>query len=153
MSTLISGFRHRAVLSGMLLVMICSISLLRGQGQGSVSFSSVGAPDAKKIYVGTVTGGVLASGSAYAVAWYWAPEGTCDESQFTQIGGSATFLTGASAGTFFGGGRTITTPGSPVNGPTLNFQVRAWNTSSGNNYEAVRNSGDPEAKIGKSPIF
>jgi len=114
-----------------------------GQGQGSVSFTSVGAPDAKKIRDET---GAFASGTGYAVALYWGDATQTTDANLTQIGNSATFLTGTSAGTYFGGGRTITTPGSAVNGPLLTFQVRGWKVSSGSSYETAGING-------KGPIF
>jgi hypothetical protein len=114
-----------------------------GQGQGAVSFTSVGAADTKKIKDET---GAFASGTAYAVALYWGDATQNDPAQFTQAGGSATFLTGTSAGTYFGGGRTITTPGSAINGPVLNFQVRAWKVSTGSSYDSA-------AIHGAGPVF
>jgi len=113
------------------------------QGQGTLSFTSVGATDPKKIKDET---GAFASGTAYAVALYWGDATQTDPAQFTQIGNSATFLTGASAGTYFGGGRTITTPGSAINGPVLSFQVRGWKVSSGSSYDSANIRGE-------GPIF
>jgi hypothetical protein len=114
-----------------------------GQGQGSVGFNSVGATGNKLI---TDETGAPASGSGYATALYWGPvnsDGTVltDDRNLIQIGASAIFQTGAAAGTYFGGGRTITTPGSSVNGPVLTFQVRAWKTSTGSSYETAGLTG------------
>ena len=109
---------------------------VHGQGQGIVSFTSIGAPNNKKIYDCT---GAPVSGTAWAVALYWGSPFETDPRNLQQIGASASFLTGASAGTFFGGGRTITTPGSAINGPVLTFQVRAWETATGNSYETACN--------------
>ena len=108
---------------------------LFGQGTGTISFTSVGAPDAKKIsYI--YTG--YCSGAGFQAALYWGSNlAETDDRNLTQIGASAAFLTGTSAGTFFGGGRTITTSGSTVNGPVLTFQVRVWATASGNSYDTA----------------
>jgi hypothetical protein len=121
-----------------------------GQGIGIVSFTSVGATDAsgKKIMDQS---GVAASGSAYRVALYWGASTETDDRNLVQAGASTTFLTGASAGTYFGGGRTITTPGSTVNGPVLAFQVRGWTAAHGATYEEALQNG--AAFVGKNPIF
>jgi MYXO-CTERM domain-containing protein len=121
-----------------------------GQGQGVVSFTSVGATDAsgKKIQDPT---GAYAGGSAYRVALYWGAGSETDDRNLVQIGASTTFLTGASAGTYFGGGRTITTPGSTVNGPVLAFQVRGWTAAHGATYEEALQNG--AASVGRNPIF
>ena len=68
-----------------------------GQGQGVVTFTSIGAPDSKKI-VGC--DGTYCSGTAYAVALYWGPATATDDRNLIQTGGSASFLTGANAGTY-----------------------------------------------------
>src|SRR4051794_5654179 len=114
MSTLVSGFRQVLIPSAILLVVICSIISALGQGQGSVSFGNVGVTDAKKVWLAPVETNFVA-GTNYFVALYWAASDVFDETQFVQIGPVATFLTGNNAGTFFGGGRTITTSGSAVN--------------------------------------
>jgi len=119
-----------------------------GQGQGSLSFTSVGETNAtKKI---TDPSGSFASGTAYAVALYWGAATETDPRNLTQIGAAANFLTGGNAGTFFGGGRTITTPGSAVNGPVLSFQVRGWATAAGNSYDSALAAG---GATGTGPIF
>ena len=115
-----------------------------GQGTGTISFTSVGAPDTKKI---TDPTGAFC-GAGYQVALYWGSNiAETDDRNLTQIGAAANFLTGTSAGTYFGGGRTITTPGSTVNGPVLTFQVRAWATAGG------ANSYDTAAIRGKGQMF
>ena len=121
---------------------------LSGQGVGVVSFTSVGAPVNKRIMDPTCA---FASGTAYRVALYWGAATETDDRNLTQIGASTTFLTGASAGTYFGGGRTIVTPGSAVNGPVLAFQVRGWNSAAGATWEEALASSSGYG--GKGPIF
>jgi hypothetical protein len=118
-----------------------------GQGQGVVTFTSVGASGAKLI---RDCNGVPLSGSAYAVALYWGSATATDPRNLQQIGNYATFLTGTSAGTYFGGGRTITTPGSAVNGPVLTFQIRVWMTAYGSSYEQAASVG---GILGQGPMF
>jgi hypothetical protein len=114
-----------------------------GQGTGTMSFTSVGAPDTKKI---TDPTGAFA-GAGYQAALYWGSNlAETDDRNLTQIGAAANLLTGTSAGTFFGGGRTITTPGSTVNGPVLTFQVRAWQGGAGSSYDTAQARG-------KGPMF
>ena len=119
-----------------------------GQGVGIVSFTSVGARDDKKIQDQT---GAFCSGTGYRIALYWGAATETDDRNLTQIGASTVFLTTISAGTYFGGGRTITTPGSPVNGPVLAFQVRAWTAADGATYEEA--FANPAAFAAKTPIF
>jgi hypothetical protein len=133
-----------------LLIAVVIVSGLNayGQGQGVVSFTSVGARDDKKIQDQT---GAFCSGIDYRVALYWGAATETDERNLTQIGGSTAFLTTISAGTYFGGGRTITTPDSPVNGPVLAFQVRAWTAAHGATYEEA--FANPAAFAARTPIF
>jgi hypothetical protein len=125
------------------------------QGSGSVTFTTVGVPNNKRVWVndtGVPGEGTLAAGSAYSVALYWGPAGVTDDRNLIQIGGSTTFLpAGPSAGTYSGGGRTINYSHSPINGEVLSFQVRAWTTADGSSYEAVLASG--RGKFGKNAIF
>jgi hypothetical protein len=114
-----------------------------GQGQGSVTFTSAGATGNKLIR----DENNAPAGSAYSTALYWGPvnsdpNGTVltDDRNLIQIGASTPFLASA-PGTYFGGGRTITTPGSTANGPVLTFQVRAWKTSTGSSYETAGLTG------------
>jgi PEP-CTERM motif len=125
------------------------------QGSGSLTFTTVGVPNNKRVWVnntGVVGEGTLAAGTAYATALYWGPAGTTDDRNLVQIGGSTTFLpAGASAGTYSGGGRTINYSHSPINGEVLSFQVRAWSTADGSSYEQVLASGS--GSVGKGAIF
>jgi hypothetical protein len=131
----------------LIIFVILSTDGAYGQGVGVVSFTSVGAPDSKKIMNNMC---VFASGSAYRVALYWGAATETDDRNLVQIGSSATLLTGAGAGTYFGGGRTITTPAT-VNGPVLAFQVRGWTAAHGATYEeALQNAA---AFVGKNAIF
>jgi len=116
-----------------------------GQGTGSVSFTSVGATDPKKI---TDETGAFASGTGYAVALYWGSATETDPRNLVQIGNSATFQSGTSAGTYFGGGRTInyTAAQGAGNGAILSFQVRGWKVSSGSSYDTANIHG-------QGPIF
>ena len=130
---------------------VLTTNAVYGQGSGIVTFSNVGAAPADRIavYEGGVQG--YASGTAYAIALYWGNPAETDDRNMVQVGARANFLTGASAGTFFGGGRTINTPGSTVNGPVLTFQARAWCTAGGTitSYEQALFS----SITGKGPIF
>src|SRR5689334_4889634 len=90
-----------------------------GQGQGSVTFSTIGVADSLRVKDPTGAN----AGAGYAVALYWGAAGETDERNLQQVGASAAMLTGVNAGTYAGSGRTITTPGSALNGPVLSFQV------------------------------
>jgi hypothetical protein len=124
--------------------------------QGIVSFSSVGAPADKRVYFVNwywngwvmVFDDPVPLGAGYQIALYWGPAGATDDRNLVQIGGSANFLTGTSAGTFFGGHRTIT---GIAPGAVVAFQARAWNSAAGNSYEQAINSASGIA--GKGPVF
>jgi len=127
----------------------------QGTASGTLSFTSVGATDDKRIWVGNLLTGQRA-GAGYSVALYWGPAGTTDDRNLVQVGASTSLLgtTGGAAtspaGTYFGGGRTIVGQASP--GPVLAFQVRAWTTAGGSTYEQAIASGFPGAAA-KGPVF
>jgi hypothetical protein len=74
---------------------------------------------------------MLASGTSYQTALFWGAAGTTAADALTQIGGNVNFLTGAAAGTFFGGGRTITYNSPAQNGAVVALQSRAWKVDPG----------------------
>jgi len=139
-----------------LLVTLLTSLNLRAQGSGVVSYTTVGAPFDKRVYLfytGRAEDSVALSGTGYQTALYWAPAGTTDDRTMVQIGQAVGFLTGANAGTFFGGGRTIN--GISANGGVVALQSRAWSFVAGipNTYEAVVASGLPGVNAGKGPVF
>src|ERR1051325_7352422 len=80
---------------------------------------------------GLVSPAVLASGPAFQAQLYVGPAGSTSASQLSTNGVSgtpATFQTGAGAGYFFGGARTIE---GYAPGTTVTLQVRVWNNSGG----------------------
>jgi hypothetical protein len=101
------------------------------QGSGSLNFSSVGAPDAKKV---RLADGSFAS-TGYVAALYWGSATETDERNLVQAGNTANFLTGVNAGCFAGSGRTLTYSSPSVNGSVLTFQVRAWQGAAGSSYD------------------
>ena len=126
---------------------------VRAQGAGVINYSTVGAPFEKRIfliYTGRPEDSILLEGNGYQTALYWGAPGTTDDRNLVQIGGAVGFLTGTSAGTFFGGGRTIN---GIQNGSIVSLQSRSWAVVSGvaNSYEAVLASGMGPA--GKGPVF
>jgi hypothetical protein len=137
-------FRGLTRIAAVVCVMVLATVEARPQAtySGIVSFNNGGAPLDKRIWVGATGNGVLAAGTAYQTALFWALDGSCDESLFTQVGGNVGLLTGAAAGSFFGSGRTISYGLPPANGATLLFQVRAWVVEPGvTGYENARTTG------------
>jgi len=130
----------------------------QGTASGTLSFTSVGAFDDKRIWVDEMLTGQRAGGGSggYSVALYWGSAGTTDDRNLVQIGPSTSMLgtTGGAAttpaGTYFGGGRTIGNQSAA--GPVLAFQVRGWSTASGATYEAAAASGGG-GRFGKGPVF
>jgi PEP-CTERM motif-containing protein len=120
-------------------------------GAGSFAMSNADTTADRHIYVGEYMGPVKAAGDGYKIAIFWGPEGTTDENALIQAGQPAGFLTDAWVGQFSDGGRIILDSGFMTDGPTLTFQARAWDVSTGATWEeAVAN---PVGAIGKGPMF
>jgi len=125
----------------------------QGTGSGIINFANNSADNTRRVTL--ADGQTLASGSGYRIALYWGAQGT-PESGLVQAGGSAGLLTGAAAGTFVGGSRTLT-PLS-ANGAVVTLQARAWQTIAGvpDTYEGVLAAGlagDARALVGKNTVF
>jgi hypothetical protein len=126
-----------------------------GQGSGIINFANNGAADANRIWVGDMTTGTRAAGSAYQIALFWGNQGT-PEAGLAQVGNPANFLTGTAAGQFVGGSRTLSP--TTANGAVVTVQARAWSQIAGipNNYDAVLAAGlagDQRAQVGEGPVF
>lgn len=134
-------------------ILVVSILILHGpafgQGTGVFEFSNVATTPDRHIYIGEYLGPLKAEGNGYQIAIYWGPSGTTDENALIQVGGSAVFLTGAGAGQFSGGTRTIF--GASQNGAIIALQARAWDISTGATWEEA--AASPAGRIGKGPIF
>lgn len=121
----------------------------QGTYSGSVNYTTIGVSQDKRVFAYEGGNQVLASGSAYQTALYWAPAGTAVEADFVQVGNAVGFLTGANAGTFFGNVRLIT--GLPQDGAVVALQSRGWAVGPGvTSYETAVLNG---AATGKGPIF
>jgi hypothetical protein len=90
---------------------------------GVVSYNSVGATGSSRVFV--------CPEGLYQTALFWGPAGTTDAAALMQVGGNVNFLTGAAAGTFFGGGRTITYTSPAANGAVVALQSRGWRVDPG----------------------
>jgi hypothetical protein len=110
--------------------------------QGTINFASAAAGVNWKT---TNSVGQLALGAAYLADFYFGAGGT-NEAGLIALGLPAPFNTGAQAGYFTGGARTI--PGY-AGGTTITGQVRVWAAASGSTYEAAFASGE----TGKSITF
>jgi len=106
--------------------------------QGSVQFSGKVANvyDAP-VFVGSVAGGVRATGPAYMVQLY---AGNTATSLGPVAGSLLPFLTGAGAGYWKTTGVTIPAGSIDASGNSF-LQVRAWATASGATYELASASG------------
>jgi len=94
--------------------------------QGTLTFANAGPGCVFKI---TDSDGTTAlSGSGFMADLYWDVGTVTDSTLLTALNAPAAFNTGAQAGYFTGGQRTIATePGGTV----ITVQVRAWNTAGG----------------------
>jgi hypothetical protein len=121
---------------------ILMLSLAGARAQGYLNFANIGGGPAGTVNApltnASVTPPVRVSGNSVLVMLYVAPAGTTDELLLTTNGvqgGPVGFNTGAQAGYFTGGQRTIT---GFNGGQTVTVQVRAWIASAGATYEAAR---------------
>ena len=108
--------------------------------QGTINFSNGAAGVNAQIRDAS---GAFAAGTGF-VAQLWAG---ATASSLAPITPTATFATGASAGYFFGGSRTI--PGVATGSPAF-IQVRVWSANFADWATAfgAYNSGNPSAQIG-----
>lgn len=142
-----------SLLVGLFLV-VSAVQLLPN---GVIGFNNLNAPPDGRIYHGEwvfqdgtyeFVNSQPCSGPSFHAALYWGPWGT-PEAGLTQIGPVVGFLTGANAGTFAGGNRTIPSPDA---GPMLTVQVRVWQGSFAT-YEHAIAQGGPGTLAGKGPVF
>jgi hypothetical protein len=115
-------------------------------GQGSLNFANGGVGVIARVYD---TDGVTGlAGSAWSADLYWALGVVTDSTLLTPLNQPATFSTvPVQAGLFFGGPRTVPTPG----GLEITAQVRVWDTASGSSWAAA--STVSGARIGESILF
>jgi len=112
------------------------VASVAAYAQGTLNFANFVAPtvDAKVFNVG---GLVPLAGSQFQAILYGGPAGT-PESSLVAIAPAANFLTGAGAGYFIGGKRSV--PGVPGNTIGV-LQVRAWDTLSGATWDLATIKG------------
>ncbi len=118
----------------LLLLSMLALASLTAYSQGTINFASAGAgvnaPATNKTASSGGPGPVYtrAGGAGFLAQLYVGPASTAAASLTTNgiSGAPAPFLTGAQAGYFAGGVRTLA---GIVGGTTVTFQVRAWNSS------------------------
>lgn len=108
--------------------------------QGTLNFANGAAGVNAPVWAYGSTSSAAIAGNAYAVDLYFGPAGITDplSPQLTSAGLLVNFGTGASAGFFFGGTRTIT---GFAPGTSISVQVRVWDMTAGNSYAAALSSG------------
>jgi hypothetical protein len=131
-----------------LLLMAFAVSRALAQN-GTINFANSTTSAVYNAY----TGALVKNSDKIHVMLYFAPPGTTDEAAFTALPPSTMVGAGGvvTSGRFNGGTRTI----SNNIGPTLSFQVRAYETNYGNTYEAALAAGPingRRALVGKSGI-
>jgi hypothetical protein len=94
--------------------------------QGTLTFANAGPGCVFRIFPDSTT---PASGSSWMADLYWASGTVTDSTTLAALNAPAPFDTGAQAGYFTGGQRTI--PGEAT-GNVITVQVRVWNTAGGN---------------------
>lgn len=108
---------------------------LAGYSQGTVTMSNVGAGLNAPI---TGVGGSPNLGSGFWAQLYAGAQGT-GASALTAVGSPVEFAAGGFPAGYFNGG-TVTIP-TIAGGVTATLQVRAWDGSGGNSYEAAVSAG------------
>lgn len=119
------------------LVIAAMLATLGAYAQGTVNFANIAIVSGIRVVDAPVfdaDGSTRLSGSLYQAQLVAGP----NAGSLSVIGTPTGFLTGAAAGYFSGGPRTIDTV-SPGNNATL--RVQAWNTEKGATYAAARGSG------------
>jgi hypothetical protein len=112
-----------------LLIAVAAFISVSVYAQGTVNFSTVGAPGI--LQAAEKGGGLVPAGATFQAGLYFAPAGVTDEAMFMAVGAPGSFISG---GRVFAGERQTPNPG------TFNFQVRVWEVA------------DP-AHTGRSSIF
>ena len=118
----------------LLLLSVLALASLTAYSQGTINFASAGAgvnaPATNKTASSGGPGPVYlrAGGAGFLAQLYVGPANTAAALLTTNgvSGAPAPFLTGAQAGYFAGGVRTLA---GIVGGTTVTFQVRAWNST------------------------
>jgi hypothetical protein len=118
------------------------LATLNMYAQGTVTLAN---SSTSPVYIDTVGGATKASGSAYSVGLYYAPDGVTDDTLFTLLAPTASMS--AAPGIYSAGPRTAPTTAAGGFGM---FQVRVWSAASGATYEDAVLSG--AGKAGKSNI-
>lgn len=95
--------------------------------QGTLTFANAGPGCVFKIFDSDTT--TALAGNGFMADLYWAAGTVANSSSLTALGAPAPFNSGAQAGYFTGGQRSI--PGV-AGGSVITVQVRAWNTGGGN---------------------
>jgi hypothetical protein len=114
---------------------ICVLAALGAYGQGTINFTNFNPPlDAPVFDIGGMASNTRLDGSGFMAQLYAGPVGGTLEA----IGAASPFLSGAGAGYFNGGTRTIATVAPGV---MADVQVRAWNVGSGSTFEAAMTAG------------
>lgn len=115
------------------------LATVSGFSQGTLDFKSIAIVGGSRVVDAPVrdAGGNLVVGTAFRAALYAGAAGTA-EGALRLIGASAAFSTGTGAGYFIGGTRTLNENGVQVPaGGSATIQVRAWQVSSGADWESA----------------
>jgi hypothetical protein len=124
--------KHQTYMKKILVMASLMVASLAAYGQGSVLFSNFVGPGGSIVnaQVFGTDGTTGLAGSNFQAILYAGP----DAGSLAPIGASAAFFTGAGAGYFSGGSRTI---GTVAPGASAFVQVRAWDTTSGATWDTA----------------
>lgn len=132
---------------------ILLVASLNSWAQGTLAFANTGvglnAPDFE------TDGTTKLAGAAYKAVLYFAttPDGATiqPEANLALLASSlSSYLSGGSAGLFFGGTKSFASPTFPA-GTIITAQVRAWRLSDGADWNTASNT--PGAHVGKSNLI
>lgn len=136
----------------LILTAVLGIACVSALAQGQLNFANATVGVNAPVFTDSNMTTKLA-GTAYAADIYWAAGTVTDSSSLSPLGASANFLSGAQAGYFTGGARTIV--GQP-GGNVITVQVRVSDTADGTSYAAAYAAGlagSATAVVGSSKLF
>jgi hypothetical protein len=116
--------------------------------QGTLTFANAGPGCVFKVF--DTDGTTPLSGSGFMADLYWAAGTVTDSALLAALNAPAPFNSGAQAGYFTGGQRSIA---GQAGGSTVTVQVRAWNTAGGNfgSWAAADKSALAQITLGAPP--
>lgn len=111
----------------LILTLALGVACVSAMAQGTVALGNAGAGLDAPVWLDSVGSAAGKVGAGFVAQLWGGPAGSA-ESALTAQGATTSFFTGAGAGYFAGGPRTVT---GVAGGSVAVLQVRVWNTAAG----------------------